>query len=62
MYGDEIFIVGKPPILLYSKDAGKSWVRVPLNPKVRWQPQSLALCNAHREGICAVPGALGLLV
>lgn len=35
MYNDEIFIIGKPPILLHSKDAGKSWERVPLSPKVR---------------------------
>lgn len=34
MYDDEIFIIGKPPILLHSKDAGKSWERVPLSPKV----------------------------
>lgn len=34
MYNDEIFIIGKPPILLHSKDAGKSWERVPLSPKV----------------------------
>lgn len=35
MFNDEIFIVGKPPILLHSKDSGKSWERVPLSPKVR---------------------------
>lgn len=35
MNNDEIFIIGKPPILLHSKDAGKSWERVPLSPKVR---------------------------
>lgn len=34
MFNDEIFIIGKPPILLHSKDAGKSWERVPLSPKV----------------------------
>lgn len=36
MYNDEIFIIGKPPILLHSKDSGKSWERVPLSPKVRY--------------------------
>ena len=34
MSNDEIFIIGKPPILLHSKDSGKSWERVPLSPKV----------------------------
>lgn len=34
MFNDEIFIIGKPPILLHSKDSGKSWERVPLSPKV----------------------------
>lgn len=34
MKNKEVFIIGKPPILLHSKDAGKSWERVPLSPKV----------------------------
>lgn len=38
MYNDEIFIIGKPPILLHSKDSGKSWERVPLSPKVSRNP------------------------
>jgi hypothetical protein len=31
---NEAWVIGKPAILLHSKDAGKNWERVPLSPKL----------------------------
>lgn len=31
---NEVFVIGKPSILLHSKDSGKNWERVPLSPKL----------------------------
>ena len=30
----EAWVIGKPAILLHSKDGGKNWERVPLSPKL----------------------------
>lgn len=56
MYKDEIFIVGKPPILLHSKDSGKSWERVPLSPKVGYQKTSVQQRSScgHRDDVHGV--------
>ncbi len=35
---NEVWVIGKPSILLHSKDGGKNWERVPLSPKLPGLP------------------------
>ena len=37
----EGYIIGKPAILLHTKDSGNSWERVPLSPKLPGDPYSI---------------------
>lgn len=37
--GDDVWIVGKPPLLLHSKDGGVSWKKVPVSRKLPGEPK-----------------------
>ena len=56
---NEAWIIGKPAILLHSKDGGKNWERVPLSPKLPGKLVALlalfplCLCDG-RHRACAV--------
>ncbi|CAN0020261.1 unnamed protein product [Scytosiphon promiscuus] len=58
MYNDEIFIIGKPPILLHSKDAGKSWERVPLSPKLPGEPSNIVALGGAKAEMTTSSGAI----
>lgn len=58
MFKDEIFIVGKPPILLHSKDSGKSWERVPLSPKLPGEPSNIVALGDGKAEMTTSSGAI----
>ncbi|CAN0499622.1 unnamed protein product, partial [Ectocarpus sp. 8 AP-2014] len=58
MYNDEIFIIGKPPILLHSKDAGKTWERVPLSPKLPGEPSNIVALGGAKAEMTTSSGAI----
>lgn len=48
--GNDVWIVGKPPLLLHSKDAGKSWKKVPVSRKLPGEPKLIvALADGKAE-------------
>lgn len=48
--GDEGWVIGKPSLLLYTSDSGKSWERVALSPKLPGEPVAItALGPASAE-------------
>ncbi|CAM9117468.1 unnamed protein product [Choristocarpus tenellus] len=58
MSGGEIFIIGKPPILLHSKDAGKTWERVPLSPKLPGEPSNIEALGEGKAEMTTSSGAV----
>ncbi|CAM9264095.1 unnamed protein product, partial [Discosporangium mesarthrocarpum] len=58
MNDGEVFIVGKPPILLHSKDAGKTWERVPLSPKLPGEPANIVALGGGKAEMTTSSGAV----
>lgn len=54
----EAYIIGKPPILLHSKDAGKSWERVPLSPKLPGEPATIVGLGQGNAEMTTSTGAI----
>jgi photosystem II stability/assembly factor-like uncharacterized protein len=54
----EVFIIGKPAILLHSKDAGKSWERVPLSPKLPGEPSNIVAGGGGKAEMTTSSGAV----
>jgi len=48
--GDDVWIIGKPPLILQSKNGGKSWKKVPVSRKLPGEPKVIkALGNGKAE-------------
>jgi len=48
--GNEVWIIGKPPLLLHSKNAGKSWKKVPLSKKLPGEPKVIFALGLGEDG------------
>jgi len=56
--GDDVWIVGKPPLLLHSKDAGKSWKKVPVSRKLPGEPKVVKALAKGKAEIATSSGAV----
>mmetsp|Transcript_17806 Transcript_17806/g.54459 ORF Transcript_17806/g.54459 Transcript_17806/m.54459 type:complete len:298 (-) Transcript_17806:1425-2318(-) len=54
----EAYIIGKPAILLHTKDAGKSWERVPLSPKLPGEPSTIVGLGNGKAEMTTSTGAI----
>lgn len=58
--GDEVWIVGKPPLLLHSKDSGKSWKKVPVSRKLPGEPKLIVSLGPGKAEMATNSGAIYL--
>ena len=56
--GDEVWIVGKPPLLLHSKDGGKSWKKVPVSRKLPGEPKIIVSLGPGKAEMATNSGAI----
>jgi len=56
--GGEAYIIGKPAILLHTKDSGKSWERVPLSPKLPGEPSTIIGLGSGNAEMTTSTGAI----
>ncbi|CAE7861779.1 hcf136, partial [Symbiodinium microadriaticum] len=56
--GDEVWIVGKPPLLLHSKDSGKSWKKVPISKKLPGEPKVIVALGPGKAEMATSSGAI----
>eukprot|EP00435_Cladocopium_sp_Y103_P011443 s2141_g3.t1 len=56
--GDEVWIVGKPPLLLHSKDGGKSWKKVPVSRKLPGEPKVIVSLGPGKAEMATNSGAI----
>ncbi|CAE7505560.1 hcf136 [Symbiodinium natans] len=56
--GDEVWIVGKPPLLLHSKDSGKSWKKVPISKKLPGEPKVIVSLGPGKAEMATSSGAI----
>lgn len=56
--GGEGWVLGKPTLLLHTKDAGKSWERIPLSPKLPGEPTSVLALGPSRAEMTTSSGAV----
>lgn len=54
----ESWILGKPAILLHTTDAGKSWERVPLSPKLPGEPNGIVALGPNSAEMTTSTGAI----
>jgi len=54
----EGWVLGKPTLLLHTKDAGKSWERIPLSPKLPGEPTSILALGPGQAEMTTSSGAV----
>ena len=54
----EGWIIGKPAILLHTRDSGASWERVPLSPKLPGDPYGIVALGPGRAELSTSAGAI----
>jgi len=54
----EGWIIGKPAILLHTRDSGSSWERVPLSPKLPGDPYSIVALGPGKAEMTTSAGAI----
>jgi len=56
--GGEGWVLGKPALMLHSKDAGKTWERIPLSPKLPGDPTSITCLGPNSAEMTTSTGAI----
>jgi photosystem II stability/assembly factor-like uncharacterized protein len=56
--GEEGWVLGKPTLLLHTKDAGKSWERIPLSPKLPGEPNAIIALGPNSAEMVTSSGAI----
>jgi photosystem II stability/assembly factor-like uncharacterized protein len=56
--GGEGWVLGKPTLLLHTKDSGKSWERIPLSPKLPGEPTSIVALGDAKAEMTTTSGAI----
>lgn len=54
----EGWVLGRPTLLLHTKDAGKSWERIPLSPKLPGEPTSILALGPNQAEMTTSSGAV----
>jgi len=54
----EGWVLGKPTLLLHTKDSGKSWERIPLSPKLPGEPTSILATGPNQAEMITSSGAV----
>ena len=56
--GGEGWVLGKPTLLLHTKDNGKTWERIPLSPKLPGEPSSIFALGPGKAEMTTSSGAV----
>jgi len=56
--GNDVWIVGKPPLLLHSKDAGRTWKKVPVSRKLPGEPKVIVATGDGKAEMATSSGAV----
>jgi len=56
--GKEVWIVGKPPLLLHSKDSGSTWKKVPVSRKLPGEPKVITAVGVGKAEMATTSGAI----
>jgi photosystem II stability/assembly factor-like uncharacterized protein len=56
--GNDVWIVGKPPLLLQSKNGGKSWKKVPVSRKLPGEPKVIKALGDGKAEMATSSGAV----
>lgn len=56
--GGEGWVLGKPTLLLHTKDSGKTWERIPLSPKLPGEPSSIVALGPNQAEMTTSSGAV----
>lgn len=56
--GDDVWILGKPALCLHSKNAGKSWKKVPLSRKLPGEPKVIQALGPDQAELATSSGAV----
>lgn len=54
----EGWVLGKPSLLLHTKDSGKSWERIPLSPKLPGEPTAIVALGPAKAEMTTSSGAV----
>merc|ERR1712087_827286 len=54
----EGWVLGKPSLMLHTKDAGKTWERIPLSPKLPGEPTSIINLGPGKAELSTSAGAI----